>query len=180
MKSIAVFGGSYYTEDSPEFALAEEIGAFLIENGFALINGGNGGLMLASARGARRVKTAQVIGFVPEYEKQFIPNEFCTSMVKCPDRLERLAMMIHNTQGFIVLPGGIGTLSEFFTIWDMVRTLTIEPAPIILVGEFWKNLNLILFKMGSRVNPDDWQYLFIIDYNDPKIVLQELKTALGC
>jgi len=180
MRTIAIFGGSYYAEGSSEFELAVAIGAFLAKNNFDLINGGNGGLMLASAKGARQIDSSQVIGYVPEHEEKFTPNEFCTSMVKCPDRLERLVMMIHGARGFIILPGDIDTLSGFFTVWEMVRTQTIEPAPIILVGKIWKNFNLILSKMGSRVNPGDWQYISIIDSDDPKIVLKELKTALGC
>lgn len=180
MRSITVFGGSNFKEGCLEFALAEKIGAFLAENGFVLINGGNGGLMLASAKGARQVKTGQVIGYVPEHEKQFSPNEFCTSMVKCPDRFERLIMMIHRSNGFIILPGGIGTLSEFFTTWDAARTKTIDAKPIILIGEIWKNLSLIISLLGGYLIKDDWQFLTIINSNDPKIVLEKLKTALGC
>jgi len=181
MQSIAVFGGSYYSENAPEFQLAEKIGAFLAKNGFVLINGGNGGLMLASAKGARGVKTSQVIGYVPEHEKQFSPNEFCTSMVKCPDRFERLIMMIHRSDGFIILPGGIGTLSEFFTTWDAARTKTIGAKPIILIGEIWKNLSLIISLLGGYLIKDDWKFLTVINSNDPEIVLKKLKTALlGC
>lgn len=180
MQSIAIFGGSGYGENSSEFALAKKIGEFLAQNNLTLINGGNGGLMLASAMGARQVKTGKVIGYVPEHEMQFIPNEFCTSMVKCPDRLERLVMMLHRARGFVILPGSIGTLAEFFTAWDMVRTLTIEPVPIIMVGEIWKNLKLFLAELNARLTENDWQCLTIIDSNDPKIVLEKLKTALGC
>jgi uncharacterized protein (TIGR00730 family) len=138
--TITLFGAGKADEDGPLFQLAEQIGRLLARAGYAVANGGYGGTMLASARGAA-AEGGSVTGVTCLAFKRSRPNPYLTREISTPDLTERLAKLIELGDAFLVLPGGTGTLLELADVWEHKnKGFANADKPIILVGEFWKPL----------------------------------------
>jgi hypothetical protein len=133
---IAVFGGYRPKPGDPVYHQAEEVGRRIAESGWALLNGGYGGTMEASARGARE-QGGRVIGATAGIFSKS-PNEFITEVAHTGDLWERIRLMLDRSDAFIALPGSTGTLAEAAMAWEMVYKGFILPKPLILLGEFWR------------------------------------------
>ena len=132
---VAVFGHS--RADTAACAQAEAVGAVLGQGGYTVINGGYGGTMEASARGARDAG-AEVVGVTCRAWKA-MPNALLTRTIETEDLSSRVATLIGlATAGFVVLPGGTGTLVELATAWELMNKGLIAPRPLACVGEFWR------------------------------------------
>jgi uncharacterized protein (TIGR00730 family) len=164
---VAVFGGGHYKDGDPPYNDAFCVGQILAQCGCIVINGGGSGVMQASASGARTFN-GEVVGYKPENDPNYSPNSRSSSWVSCWDRKERLIHLITDADAYLVLPGGVGTLSELFTCWDWMKTGTIPKRPIILLGDGWSNLKETL----STILEEDWQYLTII--NEPQKIIEIL------
>lgn len=138
--TIAVFGASRAEPDNEYFRLAEELGRALVQAGFQIANGGYGGAMLASARGAQQAG-GRVYGVTCRAFKRGSANEFVTDEISTETLEERLATLIKLGQAYVVLPGGTGTLLELADVWEHKnKRFADADKPIILVGDFWKPL----------------------------------------
>lgn len=132
--AAAVFGHSRC--DAEGWALAESVGRVLAANGYAVVNGGYGGVMEASARGARQVD-GRVIGVTCSLWRSE-PNPYLTECVvthSLPDRAMMLLKLA--TAGAVVLPGGTGTLLELALAWEMLNKRLLPAMPLVCVGEHW-------------------------------------------
>ncbi len=133
---IAAFGAS--REDLPEAryrevaALAEALGAM----GFDGLVGGHQGMMAAFAEGIRagggRVRGITLERFPTP------PGNALAEEVRARDFFERMRMLIEQAHGYLVLPGGIGTLAELAMAWDLIAIRVLEPRPLVLFGEEWR------------------------------------------
>jgi uncharacterized protein (TIGR00730 family) len=123
IKTVSVFGTSKAMPGEAVFAMAEELGRMLAENGFTVANGGYGGTMLAGAKGAASVG-GRVIGVTCTAFKRGRANEYITEEISTSCLSERLAKLIELGDAYIVLPGGTGTLLELADVWEHK-----EPAP---------------------------------------------------
>jgi hypothetical protein len=138
-KTITIFGTGRARSGDEIFALAERTGKLLVESGFAIANGGYGGTMLAAAKGAAEAG-GEIIGVTCSAfggkANEYISREIVTESLD-----ERLDKLIELGDGFLVLPGGTGTLLELAKVWELQnKGFLSEGKPIIIVGEFWKDL----------------------------------------
>jgi len=137
--AIAIFGSSRATEEDPYYQKAEEIAYLLGKEGYAIITGGGPGIMEAANRGARRARSLSVGLCIQLPEEK--PNPYVEMSIEFRYFFVRKVMFVKYSNGFIFLPGGLGTLDEFFEINMLIQTGKIDPVPIVLVGsDYWKGL----------------------------------------
>jgi len=145
-KIITIFGTAKAKADDEAYLLAYEIGKLLAQAGFAIANGGYGGTMLATAKGVAEaggetigVTCSAFAGTPSGYVNR--KNEYVSREIVTGSLDERLDTLIKLGQGYVVLPGGTGTLLELAKVWELKNKGFLEAdKPIILVGGFWKPL----------------------------------------
>ncbi|MDX9753366.1 MAG: LOG family protein [bacterium] len=135
-KTIAIFGSAVVAPDSPQAAQAYQAGYQLALAGFAICNGGYGGVMEAASRGAHDAQ-GQVIGVTSGAFRHRTPNPYLTQMIETTDLLERITTLMRLADGYVVLDGGIGTLAELFVAWNLAATGWHKP--VVVVGDALKN-----------------------------------------
>ena len=139
-KVVSIFGTSRAKEGDPVYIQAENIGRQLAKESFVIANGGYGGTMLASARGARQAG-GKVIGVTCSAFNRSCANEYVTEQIVTKSLDERLAVLTELGQGYVVLQGGTGTLLELARVWEMKnKGFTALDKPIVFAGRFWQPL----------------------------------------
>lgn len=138
--TVSVFGTGRAQPGQPVFVMAEQLGQALAEAGFVVANGGYGGTMLASAKGAAEAG-GTVVGVTCSAFKNSVANEYVTREVVTDSLDERLATLVEMGQAYVVLPGGTGTLLELATVWELKNKKFLDQArAIVLLGGFWQPL----------------------------------------
>ncbi len=137
MKTIAVFGSSRRDEDSEHYREAYELGRVLARAGYAVLSGGYFGSMGAVSRGASEAG-GRVIGVTCAVFDPLPPNAWLTEEIKAPTMLDRLAIMLDRSDGFVAVRGGIGTLSEVTLAWSLLQTRSQTGKPLVLLGADWQ------------------------------------------
>ncbi|MBB0243576.1 TIGR00730 family Rossman fold protein [Streptomyces alkaliphilus] len=138
--AISVFGSARTAPGSPEYELGVRIGRALAEAGYAVITGGGPGAMEAANRGALEANGVSVgLGIELPFEQGM--NEYVDLGVNFRYFFVRKTMFVKYAQGFVVLPGGLGTLDELFEALTLVQTGKVTRFPIVLVGtDYWSGL----------------------------------------
>jgi uncharacterized protein (TIGR00730 family) len=138
--AVAVFGSARTPRDDPYYAMAVELGSSLARAGFAVITGGGPGAMEAANLGAARAGGVSVgLGIELPFEEGV--NEYVNLGVNFRYFFARKTMFVKYSQGFVVLPGGVGTLDELFEALTLVQTHKVTSFPIVLVGtDYWCGL----------------------------------------
>ncbi|AKK02818.1 LOG family protein [Corynebacterium epidermidicanis] len=138
--AVTVFGSARVKAEHKYYALGQEIGRKLVENGYAVITGGGPGLMEAPNRGASEAGGLSVgLGIELPHEQHL--NDWVDLGLNFRYFFVRKTMFLKYSQGFVCLPGGFGTLDELFEALCMVQTGKITDYPIVLIGvEFWSGL----------------------------------------
>ncbi|MBS4027089.1 MAG: LOG family protein [Ignavibacteriales bacterium] len=133
--TITIFGNARCIPNSEEYETAFQLGKELAKNNFTICNGGYGGIMEASAKGAKesRGKTIGVVTSVFSRE----PNPFLDEIIVKTNLIERMMKLIELADAYIVLPGGTGTLLEFAAVWEFVHKQLMKEKPIVVLGNFW-------------------------------------------
>src|SRR5262247_2227001 len=131
---VTVFGSARFKEDHPYYKLAREVGAAVAELGFTVITGGGPGVMEAANRGAKDVG-GQSIGcnIILPFEQR--PNPYLDAMLEFRYFFVRKVMLVKYSYAFVVLPGGVGTMDEFFEALTLIQTKKIKNFPIVLMGK---------------------------------------------
>jgi hypothetical protein len=132
---VTVFGSSVPEEKSTEYVMAYECGKVLAEAGMTVCNGGYGGTMEASAKGAREVGGDTIGVTISKWPRK--PNAWIQQEVKTASLMERLMKLVELGNAYVVLPGGTGTLLEFACVLELMNKEIINRKPIILFGDFW-------------------------------------------
>ncbi len=133
---VAVFGSSQAVESDELYRQARLLGRLLAREGFVLCNGGYGGVMEASARGASEMG-GFTIGLTTTVFEDGDANPFITRQIKNTTLFERLSNFVSLAEAFVALKGGVGTLAEFSIIWNLTQTRALGPRPFILLGDHW-------------------------------------------
>jgi uncharacterized protein (TIGR00725 family) len=137
---VSVFGTGRAKPSEAVFALAERLGRQLAEAGFVVANGGYGGTMLAAAKGATEAG-GTVVGVTCSAFKNSVANEYVVREIVTGSLDERLDTLVRLGQGYVVLPGGTGTLLELAKVWELKNKKFLDRAkPIVLLGDFWRSL----------------------------------------
>ena len=182
--AVSVFGSARTHPDDPTYALAERVGRELVEAGFAVITGGGPGAMEAANKGAFEAGGTSVgLGIELPFEQGL--NAYVDLGVNFRYFFARKTMFVKYAQGFIVLPGGYGTLDELFEALTLVQTRTVTSFPIVLIGtHYWGGLvswlRSTLVEAGT-ISPGDPDLLYVTD--DPsdavRIVAEHAKAVAG-
>ena len=138
--AVSIFGSARTRPDDPYYKLAEQTAFGLAKDGFAIITGGGGGIMEAANKGAADAG-GQSIGLNIELPMEQVPNEFQNSSLNFRYFFVRKVMFLKYAHGFIVFPGGFGTMDEFFESLVLIQTLKQATFPVILMGNgYWAGL----------------------------------------
>ncbi len=138
--AVSVFGGALMPPTDPWFAKAEELGRLLVKNGYAVITGGGPGIMEAVNKGASEAGGISV-GLNIELPHEQKPNPYVNRLLEFRYFFVRKVCFVKYASGFILFPGGYGTLDEFFESITLIQTERIQRFPIVLMGrEHWLGL----------------------------------------
>jgi metallo-beta-lactamase family protein len=137
-RAVAVFGSARLPESDPSYQLAHRTCQRLGERGFAIITGGGPGIMEAGNRGARDAGSPS-IGLNIDLPHEQTLNPYCDASFTCRYFFVRKMMFAKYAHGFLIFPGGFGTLDEFFEALTLIQTNKLAKFPVGLVGtEFWQ------------------------------------------
>jgi hypothetical protein len=140
LPAVTVYGSARIQEGSPYYELARRLGQALADAGYTVITGGGPGLMESANRGAFEHNGAS-IGLNVELPREQKPNRYVTVSLSFRYFFVRKVMLVKYATGFILLPGGYGTLDEFFETITLIQTRKIRPFPVVLLGQdYWKGL----------------------------------------
>jgi len=138
--AITVFGSARVQRGQDEYATGVEIGRRLVGAGYAVITGGGPGVMEAANRGAKEAGGLSIgLGIELPFEQRM--NDYVDLGVNFRYFFARKTMFVKYAEGFVVLPGGFGTLDELFEALTLVQTHKVVGFPIVLVGsDYWRGL----------------------------------------
>ncbi|MBK43548.1 MAG: TIGR00730 family Rossman fold protein [Flavobacteriaceae bacterium] len=166
---VSIFGSARTNEKSEYYNLAVNVAKSIVKSGYGVITGGGPGIMEAANRGASEAGGISV-GLNIE-----LPFEQKQNMYIDSDKsldfdyfFVRKVMFVKYSQGFVVMPGGVGTLDELFEAITLIQTKKIEKFPIILVGKtYWSGLidwiEKVLLDKHKAISPEDMNLIHIVD-----------------
>jgi len=165
-RAVSIFGSARTPPDHPEYAAAREVARRLGERGYAIITGGGPGAMEAANRGARDAN-ARSIGLNIELPFEQHANAYLDTSLEFHYFFTRKVMFVRYASGFVVFPGGFGTLDEAFEALTLEQTDKVFDFPVVLVGtDFWGGLvDWIKEKLldGGKISPGDIDLLTVTD-----------------
>jgi uncharacterized protein (TIGR00730 family) len=172
---VSIFGSARTKPDNPYYGMAEDIAFKLTQLGYGIITGGGPGIMEAGNKGARK-NQGKSVGLNIELPHEQSHNEYIDAdkLITFDYFFVRKVMFMKYAQGFIVLPGGFGTLDELFEALTLIQTEKIAPFPIILVGKsYWAGLldwikNQMLLQ-EKNVSPEDLELFKLVDTADEAV-----------
>ncbi len=173
--AVAVFGSARFREPHPLYDAARRLGRLLADSGFAVITGGGPGLMEAANRGAHEAG-GYSIGCNIELPFEQISNPYLDLSINFRYFFVRKTMFVKYSEGFVIFPGGFGTLDELFEALTLVQTRKISRFPIILYDScYWKGLLDWIVNTQLRsgaISPEDLNLLILTDS------VEEIRDAL--
>ena len=175
---ISFFGSARTKSDNKYYKLAEEIASEIVTRGYGVITGGGPGIMEAANKGATKNK-GKSVGLCIDLPFE-VPNKFIDKdkLLKFDYFFVRKVMFIRYSQGFVVMPGGFGTLDEVFEAATLIQTKEAEKFPIILVcSEFWGGIvdwiKETLLLENNNISKEDLSLLRIADTKEEVISILE-------
>lgn len=169
---VSVFGSARTKPEDPYYKLAENVTRRIVESGYGIITGGGPGIMEAGNKGAHLAGGTSVgLNIDLPFEQHDNPYIDADKNLNFDYFFVRKVMFVKYSQGFVVLPGGFGTLDELFEALTLIQTHKIGRFPIILVGtEFWGGLvdwiKDTLLKKAGNISPDDLNLFALVDTPD--------------
>ena len=166
---VSIFGSARTKADNPYYKMAEEIAAKLVRHGYGVITGGGPGIMEAGNKGAFE-QGGKSVGLNIQLPFEQFNNVYIDSdkLITFDYFFVRKVMFVKYAQGFIVMPGGMGTLDELFEAITLIQTQKIGRFPIVLVGKsYWQGLmewieNVVLGQ-EKNINEEDLKLINIVD-----------------
>ncbi|HOL21424.1 MAG TPA: TIGR00730 family Rossman fold protein [bacterium] len=172
--AVTVWGSARIKKDDVLYRKAVETGKLLAEKGYTVITGGGPGIMEAANLGATLGK-GESIGINIELPHEQKPNPYIKTLISCRYFFTRKVMFVKYAKGFIIFPGGFGTLDEFTETIELIQTERIHKFPVILIGmAYWKGL--IKWMENALVDSG------YIDRKDMRLfkIVEEPKEAVRC
>ncbi len=161
---ISVFGSSAPQPGSAPYEEAQQVGKLLAEAGFAVATGGYSGTMRAVSQGACEAD-GHVIGVTCDQIERFRPlgpNQWVTEEIRYETLRDRLLHLVTKSDGMIVLPGGLGTLSEMALAWSLMQVGEVPAQPLVLLGPLWRR-TMEAFYTPEYVRKADIELLLFAD-----------------
>ena len=164
--AVSIYGSARLSEDSPFYQLAYDLGKRLSQQNIAVITGGGPGVMEAANRGAMEGPGASV-GLNISLPEEQVNNEYQDISLNFRYFFVRKFMFVKHAVGFVIFPGGYGTMDELFEALTLVQTNKVKPFPIVLVSkDYWQGLiDWIAGTMKEHhcINVKDLELLHIVD-----------------
>jgi uncharacterized protein (TIGR00730 family) len=162
---VTVFGSARFSEDHPYYALARNLAHEIVKLGFAVITGGGPGIMEAANRGAKEAG-GRSIGCNIVLPKEQQPNKYLDRWVNIKYFFIRKILLTKYSYAFVVMPGGYGTMDEFFEAITMIQTGKSLKFPVILMGtvfheELYKYIQNMIHE--KTISPEDAQLFLFTD-----------------
>jgi uncharacterized protein (TIGR00730 family) len=168
--AVSIFGSARTQPGEPYYELAVETAREIGKAGFAVITGGGSGVMEAANKGAKEAGVKSV-GLNIELPHEQKPNQFQNLSLHFRYFFCRKVMFLKYAHGFVVMPGGFGTMDEFFESLVLIQTLKQAHFPVICMGtKYWKGLidwmTEVMLKKHDYISQDDMNVFTLCD--DPK------------
>ncbi|UBM60176.1 TIGR00730 family Rossman fold protein [Marinilongibacter aquaticus] len=172
---VSIFGSARTKPDNEYYKMTVEIARKLVAKGYGVITGGGPGIMEAANKGAKEMG-GKSVGLNIKLPFEQVPNAYVDSdkSIDFDYFFARKVCFMKYSQGFIVLPGGFGTMDELFEALTLIQTDKIARFPIVLVGSpYWKGLldwiaNVMRDQEGN-ISPKDLDLLHLVDSVDDAI-----------
>jgi uncharacterized protein (TIGR00730 family) len=170
--AATVFGSARTARDNPEYEQARACGRGLAEAGFAVVTGGGPGVMEAANRGAKEGGGFSV-GFNVELPHEQEPNPYIDLAVAFRHFYARKVMLVKAAEGFVLFPGGFGTLDELFESLTLIQTDKVRQFPVSLIGtDYWGGLLewIAAHPLAEhKISPEDVDLLRVTDDVDEAV-----------
>jgi uncharacterized protein (TIGR00730 family) len=164
--AVSIFGSARVAEDSEGYRQARETGRLFAEAGFAVVTGGGPGVMEAANRGCKDGGGLSV-GFNIELPHEQGPNPYCDIAMTFKHFYARKTMFVKAAEGFVIFPGGFGTLDELFESLTLIQTGKVRNFPVVLIGtDYWREmLDWVRAEMlaGGMIASEDLDLLYSTD-----------------
>lgn len=163
---VSIFGSARLLPESPYYQKTVEIAQALAKQGFTIITGGGPGIMEAANKGAYE-QGAPSIGLNIRLPHEQAPNSYQTISLEYRYFFARKVMFVKHSMGYVCMPGGFGTMDEFFEALTLVQTMKIYPMPLVLFGvDYWQGL--IDWLKGAMlaegtISENDFDYITLTD-----------------
>ena len=170
--SVSIFGSARTKQDNKYYELTVRIAEKLAKAGYGVITGGGPGIMEAGNKGAHMGGGPSVgLNIELPFEQHFNPYIDRDKNLNFDYFFVRKVMFVKYSQGFVVMPGGFGTLDEMFEAITLIQTKKIAKFPIVLVGrEFWGGLldwiKAVIIEKYGNANPEDMNLIKLVDTED--------------
>ena len=172
---VSIFGSARTKEESPYYQQAVEIASKLVQSGYGVITGGGPGIMEAGNKGAHQ-EGGKSVGLNIELPFEQFNNIYIDSdkLINFDYFFVRKVMFVKYAQGFIVMPGGFGTLDELFEAITLIQTEKIGKFPIVLVGKsYWQGLidwiKGTMLGVENNISPKDLDLMKVVDTPDEAV-----------
>ena len=172
---VSIFGSARTKADNIYYQMAEDIAEKLTAKGYGIITGGGFGIMEAGNKGAHNGSGKSVglnidLPFEQESNK-YIDND---KLINFDYFFVRKVMFVKYAQGFVVMPGGVGTLDELFEAITLIQTQKIAAFPIVLVGkDYWSGLldwiKTVMLGQQQNISPEDLDLFTLVDSADEAV-----------
>jgi len=174
--AVTLFGSARTKPEDPYYQAAEQIAAMLADEGFSIISGGGPGIMEAANKGGTE-HGATSVGLNIELPYEQVANDFQNLSLEFRYFFARKVMFVKYSMGYVCMPGGFGTLDEFFESLTLMQTNKIYRMPLVLYGiEFWEGLlgwmRTKLIERGT-ISIEDFDLITLTD--DPREVVAIMK-----
>lgn len=169
---VSVFGSARTKPESKYYELAVDIARKLTLSGYGIITGGGPGIMEAANKGAQMEGGKSVgLNITLPFEQSANPHIDRDKLIDFEFFFVRKVMFVKYAQGFVVLPGGFGTMDELFEAMTLIQTEKIGRFPIVLIGtDFWQGLfdwiQSIMLKANLNISEEDLTLVKITDSAD--------------
>jgi hypothetical protein len=173
---VSIFGSARTKPDNQYYILAEEIAFKLTQKGYGVITGGGPGIMEAANKGAHKGGGMSVgLNIELPHEQYSNPYIDVDKLISFDYFFVRKVMFMKYAQGFIVLPGGFGTLDELFEALTLIQTRKVAAFPVILVGkQYWGGLlewiKSSLLEQERNINEIDLELVSMVDTADEAVL----------
>jgi uncharacterized protein (TIGR00730 family) len=176
--AVSIFGSARTTPDDGYYQAAEQVGRLLVDAGFAVITGGGPGIMEAANKGAAEAG-GESVGCNIELPFEQGMNEWVRTAVNFRYFFVRKTMFVKYAEGFIIFPGGYGTMDELFESLTLIQTGKVRDFPVVLFGsDYWGGLLDWLKTMmlaDGKIRPEDLDLLVVTDSTEDAV-----RTIIDC
>lgn len=175
---LTIFGSARFDENHEYYKMARDMGSRVAKLGFGVITGGGPGIMEAANRGAKDAGGASIgVNIKLPFEQK--PNPYLDRWVEIKYFFVRKVFLFKYSFGFIIMPGGFGTIDEMYEALTLIQTKKMPWFPVVLMGkDYWKPMvdQLKIMDQNGTISPEDDEMLLITD--DPDEAIRFISTTI--